>query len=178
MNEFIMKKTWLMTEYVDTELVHGSLLGPFNAPPFEPWTQISPMMTRPKGGLDKRCVIVDLSYPRGASVKAGITLGQYQGQPAAYTLPGITDLADELSRKGCGVYIWTVDLARAYRQLRTCPLSTPLLRITLNGKIYIDTAPPFGCRTSSLACARTTNALVYLMRKRGHHCLCYLNDFV
>ena len=42
----------------------------------------------------------------------------------------------------------------------------------------IGIAPPFGCRTSSLACARTTNALVYLMRKRGHHCLCYLDDFV
>ena len=112
------------------------------------------------------------------SVNAGIRKGQYQGQPSSYTLPRITDLADEVTRIGPGAYLWSVDLVRAYRQLRTCPLSTPLLGISLDGKIYIDTAPPFGCRTSSLACACTTNAVVYLMRKRGHHCMCYLDDFV
>ena len=67
---------------------------------------------------------------------------------------------------------------QTYRQLRTCPLSTPLLGITLNGLYYTDIAPPFGCRTSSMACARTTNAVVYLLRKKGHFLHCYLDDFV
>ena len=31
---------------------------------------------------------------------------------------------------------------------------------------------------SSMACARTINALMYLMRKHGHYILCYLDDFV
>ena len=70
------------------------------------------------------------------------------------------------------------DLARAYRQLLVCPLSLPLLGISVNNKIYIDIAPPFGCRTSALACARTTRAVVWLLRKEGFFTLCYLDDFI
>ena len=164
--------------YVSTELSHGALLGPFSQPPFAPWSQNSPMMTRPKKNSVNRRVIVDLSWPKPGSVNAGIRKGFYQGRPTVYTLPNIMDAADEVARIGTGSYIWCADLARAYRQLRTCPLSTPLLGITLNGEYYTDIAPPFGCRTSSMACARTTNAVVYLMRKNAHFIHCYLDDFV
>ena len=167
-----------VSTYVRTELPHGALLGPFSQPPFTPWSQTSPMMTRPKKNSVNRRVIVDLSWPKPGSVNAGIRKGVYQGRPAAYTLPNIMDPADEVSRLGKGAFIWCADLARAYRQLRTCPLSIPLLGITLDGAYYTDIAPPFGCRTSSMACARTTNAVVYLMRKQGHFLHCYLDDFV
>ena len=170
--------TTALNNYVDTELKHGALLGPFDAPPFTPWFQTSPMMTRPKKNTTERRVIVDLSWPKGESVNTGIAKGYYQGSPRSYTLPNIMDAADEVTRIGTGSYLWCADLARAYRQLRTCPLSTPLLGISLNNKHYIDIALPFGCRTSSLACARTTNAVVYLLRKAGHFVHCYLDDFV
>ena len=88
------------------------------------------------------------------------------------------DAADEVARIGPASYLWCADLASAYLQLRTCPISTPLLGVTINSKYYTDISPPFGCRTSSMARARTTNAVVYLMRKRGHHVHCYLDDFV
>ena len=68
--------------------------------------------------------------------------------------------------------------ARAYRQLRTCPLSIPLLGITSAEQCYTDIASLFGCRTSSLACACTTSVVVYLLRKMNHHVFCYLDDFV
>ena len=165
-------------DYVRTETNHGALLGPFDKPPFAPWSQSSPMMTRPKKNSSNRRVIVDLSWPRAESVNTGIKRGFYQGEPRAYTLPNIMSAADEVARLGTGCYLWCADLARAYRQLRTCPLSTPLLGITLDGRFYTDIAPPFGCRTSSMACARTTNAVVYLMRKKKHHVHCYLDDFV
>ena len=43
---------------------------------------------------------------------------------------------------------------------------------------YLDIAPPFSCRTAALACARTTRALVWLLRKEVFFALCYLDDFV
>ena len=49
---------------------------------------------------NKRRVIVDLGYPKGASVNAGIRRGQYEGRPFTYTLPAKIDLADELTRNG------------------------------------------------------------------------------
>ena len=164
-------------EYVRREVALGALLGPFTNLPFQPWTQLSPIMTRPKKNSLSRRIIVDLSYPRGCSVNAGIRKGMYQGLPSTYTLPSIMDLADEVARLGRGCYMWCTDLSRAYRQLRACPLAAPLYGITLDGKVYIDTAPPFGCRTSSMACARTTNAVVYLLQKLGHFAKCYLDDF-
>ena len=57
-------------------------------------------------------------------------------------------------------------------------MSVPLLGITLEDKLYLDIAPPFGCRTLALVCARTTRALVWLLRREGYFSLCYLDDFV
>ena len=103
----------LMEDFIMTEIEHGVMLGPFKDPPFTPWTLVSPMMVRPKRDSSKKRVIVDLSYPLGASVNTG--KGQYQGQPMAYTLPTIIDLADQITMLGTGAFIWCVDLARAYR---------------------------------------------------------------
>ena len=38
-----------------------------------------------------------------------------------------------------------------------------------------DIALPFGCRTCSLACAPSTNTVIYILRKKVH---CYLDDFI
>ena len=59
-----------------------------------------------------------------------------------------------------------------------CPLSPPLLGISINNDIYIDISPPFGCCTSALACARTTRAIVWLLQNAVFFALCYLDDFV
>ena len=59
-----------------------------------------------------------------------------------------------------------------------CPPSLPLLGISINNDIYLDIAPPFGCRTSVLAYVCTTRAVVWLIRKAGYFALCYLDDFV
>lgn len=44
-------------------------------------------------------------------------------------------------------------------------------------RIYLDRCPPFGCRSSSAACQRVANALVYILASSSHHCLAYLDDF-
>ena len=87
-------------------------------------------------------------------------------------------LVNRLIQVGSGAWLWLADLARAYPQIRVCPLSALLLGITLNTDFYVDIAPPFGCRTSALACARTICASVWLLRKEGFFTMCYLDDFV
>ena len=164
--------------FINTELKHNALIGPFTSPPFLPWCQLSPIMTRPKKNSSEKRIIIDLSFPPGRSVNAGIKKGYYLGSHFSFSLPSITTLTDRLVKLGSEAWLWAADLARAYRQLRVCPLSTPLLGISVNSQTYIDIAPPFGCRTSALACARTTRALVWLLRKEGFFSLCYLDDFV
>ena len=164
--------------YIEKEVSLGALLGPFDNPPFYPWFQVSPIMTRPKKDSDARRVILDLSFPKQKGVNAGIERKAYLGEPYTFKLPSIDTLTSELERRGKGCFLWSGDLARAYRQLRVCPLSTPLLGISFEGKFYVDVAPPFGCRNSALACERTTRAVVWLLRRKGFFVQCYLDDFV
>ena len=89
-------------------------------------------------------------------------------------------LATDLGRWlfGVGAHMWTVDVARAYRQLRTDPLSALLFGITLDGARYVDVPLPIGCRTSGAACVRVMSAITWIMSRRGHHTLVYFDDFV
>ena len=66
---------------ITKELALRAYLGPFSSPPFEPWSQVSPK----KNTSEKR--IIDLSFPPGKSVNAGITRGYYLGFKFNSTLP-------------------------------------------------------------------------------------------
>ena len=135
-------------KFIRKELDFKAMLGPFSAWPFVPWVQCSPMMTRPKKNSSDKRIIIDLSFPKGKSVNASIVKDDYLGEKFNFTLPTISTLSERLILTGPHAWIWTADLARAYRQLRVCPLSVPLLGIFLQDKLYLDIAPPFGCRTS------------------------------
>ena len=74
-------------------------------------------MTRPKSTPGKRRIIVDLSFPSGASVNAGIPRREYLGVPHVYRLPSVADLGARLVGQGRGAYLWSADVSRAYRQL-------------------------------------------------------------
>lgn len=164
-------------QFISTEIGFGALAGPTIAPPFTPWVRISPLMTRLKKGSDARRIIVDLTYPEGSAVNSGIQLSDYLGRDITYSLPTVIDLTTRLQDEEKGALIWKADLARAYRQLRADPVDAPLLGIKHRGKIYIDKCPPFGCRSSSAACQRVANAIVYILAGQHHHCLAYLDDF-
>lgn len=166
-----------VSKFIDVELSHHALLGPFSQPPFQPWNRLSPLMTRPKkNSLDRR-VIVDLSFPPGSDVNSGIDITNILGQDVTYTLPSISDLIAKLQIEGPGAFIWKADLSRAYRQFRIDPLDAPLMGIQFNGLYYIDRCPAFGCRSSSAVCQRVANALVYILAQAGHFVLAYLDDF-
>ena len=112
----------LVADFVKTEMAHKAIFGPFETPPFTPWTQVSPIMTKPKRGSSKHRIIVDLSCPRGKSVNSGIVRGSFLGACSRYTLPGIMDVAELIKYYGQGSYLWSGDLSRAYRQMRACQI--------------------------------------------------------
>lgn len=163
--------------FLEKEHRLGAMLGPFQEPPFSPWTQISPLMTRPKKDPGARRIILDLSFPTGASVNSGIQKNTFEGELVQYTLPAISDLADMVKDMGPGGYIWKADLERAYRQLRVDPLAVPLLGMAHKGRIFVDICPAFGCRTSGVSQQRVSQAIVHLMNAKGHACLAYVDDF-
>lgn len=163
--------------YLNTEVQQCAMLGPFTQPPFEPWCHISPLMTRPKKNTQDRRVILDLSCPHNHSVNDGIPKEIYLGEKYKLHLPTVDNLVELIKVKGQGCWLYSVDLARAYRQLRSDPLDWPLLGIQWNAHTYIDISIPFGIRWGAMACHRTTSAVCWLMNKCGHDLLNYIDDF-
>jgi hypothetical protein len=162
--------------FLDTEVGHGTLLGPFKDPPFHPWTQISPLMTRPKRGSTERRVIVDLSCPEGASVNTFTPRELYCGEPRKLELPSARTLQQAISEYGGECYLYSCDISRAYRNLPLDPLAWPLCCIQYEGHVFIDTALSFGARWSAAGCQRVTDGVKYIMKNRGHTVYNYIDD--
>ena len=162
--------------YIATELSHGALLGPFSGPPTMP-THISPLMTRLKKDSIHRRVIMDLSWPEGASINEGVDGECYLGGEAHIKLPTVQFMEDRVLELGQGAYMYKTDLARGYRQLRVDPTDWPLLGFQHGGKFYLDLCPPFGLKTSALFMQRTSEAISYIHGRRGYLSRPYLDDF-
>ena len=73
--------------YLEEEISHKAILGSFKDPPEGIHT--SPFMTREKPGSQHRRVIIDLSWPAGSSVNAGVDADMYAGAKYILTFPSI-----------------------------------------------------------------------------------------
>ena len=162
--------------YITTEKGHGAILGPFPSMPFNSM-QISPLMTREKRDSEHRRIIMDLSWPHGASVNDAIQTKWYVDGPATIHLPTVDYMVGRLRNLGQGSYLYKTDLARGYRQLRIDPLDWPLLGFVFEGEYYFDLCPPFGMRTSALCMQRTSEAICWMHGQDGYVSRPYLDDF-
>ena len=142
-----------ISSFLQTELSYGATAGPFLHDPFLTPLQTSPLQTVPKDE-SKRCVVLDLSFPAGTSVNNGIPKDSFFAEPFHLSLPRSADLRQ--SHHCCRIPVDPTD----YSFLGYCWQSV----------FYFDTALPFGLRSITLACQRTTN--VY-----HHGCVNYINDF-
>ena len=148
-----------VVKYIETELSHNALIGPFPVSPFCGWTRENPLMTRPKRDSQDMRVILDLSFPEGSSVNSAIPRDQLDGAQFKLRLPTPDMLARRMLQLGRGCLLYKIDLSRAYRQIRSDPLDWPLLGIQWQGQTYLDTAIPFGLRHGASACQRTSEAI-------------------
>ncbi|XP_048578945.1 uncharacterized protein LOC125560706 [Nematostella vectensis] len=69
------------------------------------------------------------------------------------------------------------DLSRAFRQIPVDPANYHNLGFQINNQFYFHTSFPFGLRTASLACQRTTKAVVYILNTMGILVDVYIDDF-
>ena len=162
--------------HIATERRHAAVAGPFSEPPFRPM-HCSPLMTRPKKDARHRRVIMDLSWPPGASINDAIETACYVDGLAEIRLPTVDYMEGRLRTLGPGAYLYKTDLARGYRQLRVDPGDWPLLGFTHNGEYFFDICPSFGLRTSALCMQRTSEAICWIHQNRGFISRPYLDDF-
>ena len=163
--------------YIEKEIECGAMVGPMDDMPFKEWAHISPLMSRPKTE-DKRRIILDLSYPHERSINAFIRKNCVMGVEREHSLPTVDNLLRDLSSMGTGALMFTVDVARAYKNFRTCPLDWPLLVFQWNHKYFLEISMLFGARISSTHMQRIARAIVATLQARGVYGHMYLDDLV
>lgn len=175
------RSAYAFTDVVDKDIQQdikdGALLGPFNSNPLAQQLTLSPLQTVPNKGQGNRRVVVDMSYPTGASVNDGIPTDTYMGCPYQLKYPTVDTLARMVRDKGRGCLMFKRDLKRAYKQLPLCPYDWSFCGIKWRDNVYIYVSQIFGLRSSAMACQRTTNCVTYIYNSAGYDCCNYLDDF-
>ena len=84
--------------YLNEEIAEKAILGPFQEPPEGIHT--FPFMTREEPGAKHRRVIIDLSWPMGTSVSAGVPNDTYGGAEFILTFPSIDNITNRVIECG------------------------------------------------------------------------------
>ena len=82
--------------YIEKELSHKAIMGPYEKIPFSNRVGISPLSTRPKKDSEERRIILDLSFPIGQGVNDGIPGDNYMGFEASLSFPRTDDFAYQI----------------------------------------------------------------------------------
>ena len=164
-------------QYLQEELTHRAILGPFTQPPFS--VHVSPLMVRDKQDSDQKRMIMDLSWPKGLSLNNGVTKDMYLDTPYTLHYPSIDNITAALSKLGPGAHLFKIDISRAFRQIKIDPGDIDLLGMKFQGQYFIDLSVAFGYRHGSKIFQHCTDAIRHIMTVNGFPNLFnYIDDLV
>ena len=163
--------------YLSKELDNKAVMGPFDSNPFDHPIHISPLNSVEKKDSEERRIILDLSFPKLASINTGIPDNQYLGETCDLTYPNIDNFISLINDIGPGALMYKRDLRRAYRQFPIDLADIPKLGYQWKGQLYFDRVLPMGLRSAAYICQRITNAVSYMAGQQGLKILNYLDDF-
>ena len=125
-----------------------------------PDVQVSPIGVIPKHNRpDKLRLIVDLTYPEGESVNAGLDRAQCS---IRYT--SVDTAAQIISQLGAGTQLAKFDLKDAYRIV---PVHPGVLGMQWKNTLYVDTVLPFGLRSAPKIFSAVADGLMWIMHSNG-----------
>ena len=158
----------VVADYLLEEGRAGRLIGPLiKSPAVMPQVGVIPKGSQP----GKWRLIVDL---HGSSVNDGI-----DESLCSLSYVSVNDVARKILELGTGSEMAKLDIKSAYRIVPIHPGDRPLLGMEWEGKLYIDTALPFGLRSAPKIFTAVTDALEWIMKKQGIHTVeHYLDDFI
>ena len=120
---------------------------------------------------------MDLSWPPGASVNAGIDETSYLDSVFSLTFPTVDDITGQLKRLGRGALLYKIDISRAFRHVKVDPGDYDLLGLEWQGA-YVDTCVTFGMRHRSQIFQRLSDAVRYTMHQKDYAMINYIDNYV
>ena len=127
-----------------------------------------------KNKPNKWRLIVNLSALESHSVNDGISK-----ELASLSYVSVDDVAARVRQLGRGTVMAKMDIKQAYRNVPIHPADRYLLGMAWKGKVYIDTALPYGLRSAPLIFTALADALQWIMEQKGAvHIFHYIDDFI
>ena len=163
-----------INQYLRKEIRLDAILGSLDQWPV-PGCHVSPLMTTPKD-IDKRRIIVDLSYSGQDSVNGLIAKAYYDGRPFALTLPSLDYLIQDIINCPRNPRIMKIEIERAFRNVHLDPADVMKLGICHEGKYYIDKSLAFGAVHGTAIFQRITDAIRNILRSEGIIIWNYIDD--
>lgn len=116
---------------------------------------------------------MDLSHPEGANVNDGI-------EPELCTMryTSVDEAVVKICELGAKTQLAKFDIESAYRIVPVHPEDRHLLGMEWKGKLYLDTALPFGLRSAPKIFSAVADALQWVFEQQGLKILHYLDDFL
>ena len=159
--------------YLEEEMAAGRVVSPLEMGSVQ-GVQISTFEVIPKSQPGKWRLIVDLSSPQRKCVNDGI---RKEWCSLVYT--SVDDDVKIIRGLGCGALMAKVDVKAAYRMVPVHPEDRYLLGMQWDGKLYIDTALPFGLRSAPKIFNALADAIEWVLCARGvKYVRHYLDDFI
>ena len=123
-------------------------------------------------------VIIDLSWPLGLSVNAGIDKNSYLDSDFALTFPTVNDKTAELKKLGRGALLYKVDVSHTFRHVKVDPGDFDLLGLEWHGH-YVDMCVPFGTHhRSKIFLQHLSDGVRYIMHQKGFTIIDYIDDYM
>lgn len=158
-------------QYLQNEKGKGRIFGPHDRKQFQGQNGISPLNSVPRKSDQKRRFILDLSFPRGKGINAGIDKDFYEGQEVDLKYPTVDDLVELIFKKkkqhpNQKKISWKRDLKSCYRQFHLCPGSVHLVGYKFQEKYWYDLVLAMGSSSSADICQKITNLVRYIFQMR------------
>lgn len=163
----------VVSEYLAGECAEGRILGPFPQMGL-PHLQVNRFGVIPKSTPGKWRLILDLSFPEGHSVNDGIA-----ESVCSLSYISVDDAAQAVLKLGRGAQLAKVDIRNAYRVVPIHPEDRWLLGMQWEGALFVDTALPFGLRSTPKIFTAVADAVEWMGKHEGIGILYhYLDDFL
>ena len=127
-------------------------------------------MTRAKQNSDKRRTIIDLSWPKRASVNNAIHKYKYLDSYFTLQYPPIGHIIKKYKAVGPGTLFCKVDISRVFRHITMDLGNIDLLSICHN-KLFLDGSLLFGFPLGSGFSESCSDAIRFIMKENGHNAL-------
>ena len=164
-------------KYVEEELAHGTVIGPFKDNPLGGQARFSPLDAIPKRDSDEMRIIMNLSYPHDeTSVNSRLDKHLFLGEEVSLVYPSVEDLVKIIKKKGRSCLLFKHDLWKCYRQIVMDPGSIHFLEFIVDSCMFFDVVLSMGLRIACFICQRIMNALMFLYRRLSYEGINYLDD--